>query len=60
MDDEHLTESDRAGEVEQFRRLPPRVRPEEMVETAETRAARGRPEAAGTEDEYNLRAGGAG
>ncbi|BCY12628.1 hypothetical protein [Actinoplanes sp. L3-i22] len=41
--------------VERFGHLPPRVRPDEMVELAETRSAQGRPSSALNEDEQVLR-----
>ncbi|KUL30019.1 hypothetical protein [Actinoplanes awajinensis] len=55
-DDQHMTDADAEGSrVERFRALPPRIRPDEMVELAETRPARGRPVSALTDDEQVVR-----
>ncbi|BCJ40547.1 hypothetical protein GCM10010168_81190 [Actinoplanes ianthinogenes] len=54
--DELMTDSDAEQErIARFRALPPRVRPDEMVELAETRSAQGRPASALTEDEQTVR-----
>ncbi|GAA4587067.1 hypothetical protein BJY16_008119 [Actinoplanes octamycinicus] len=51
-----LTASDAEQErIARFRALPPRVRPDEMVELTETRSAQGRPAPALNEDEQALR-----
>jgi hypothetical protein len=56
--DELMTDSDAEQDrITRFRALPPRVRPDEMVELAETRSARGRPVPALSEDEQVLRYG---
>ncbi|WIM93957.1 hypothetical protein ACTOB_005952 [Actinoplanes oblitus] len=54
--DELMTDSDAEQDrIARFGTLPPRVRPDEMVELAETRVARGRPVPALNEDEQAIR-----
>jgi hypothetical protein len=56
--DELMTDADAEQDrIARFRALPRRVRPEEMVELAETRSAQGRPPAALNEDEQAVRYG---
>lgn len=57
VDDQQLmTDADaERSRVERFGHLPPRVRPDDMVELAETRSAQGRPASALNEDEQAIR-----
>jgi hypothetical protein len=55
-DEEHLTAAEaEQSRIERFGHLPPRVRPDDMVELAETRSAQGRPASAMNEDEQVVR-----
>lgn len=56
MNDEPMTaEEAEMSRVQRFGQLPPRVRPDELVELAETRSAQGRPASALNEDEQAIR-----
>jgi hypothetical protein len=56
MENEPMTaEEAELSRVERFGALPPRVRPDDLVELAETRSAQGRPVSALNEDEQAIR-----
>jgi hypothetical protein len=57
MEDEQQVAAAEAEQirVERFGVLPPRIRPDDMVELAETRSAQGRPSSAMTDDEQVVR-----